>query len=171
MPTRGRIAVHDFAEGIRRQPTDRLVSGRVIAPHDLSSFFCTGGTTGTPKIAMRTHANEVANAWSVGQFLGDGMAPAKTLFCGLPLFHVNAVLVTGLLPFSRGAHVILGTPQGYRGEGVLPRFWEIVERHRINFFSGVPDRVRVPAAAADRKAATSDRSSTACAARRRCRSS
>ena len=134
----GRIAVHDFAEGIRCQPTDRLVSGRVIEPHDLSSFFCTGGTTGAPKIAMRTHANEVANAWSAGQFFGDGISASKRIFCGLPLFHVNAVLVTGLLPFSRGAHVILGTPQGYRGEGVVPRFWEIVERHRINFFSGVP---------------------------------
>jgi fatty-acyl-CoA synthase len=134
----GQIAVHDFAEGIGRQPTDHLVSGRVIKPDDLSSFFCTGGTTGAPKIAMRTHRNEVANAWSAGQFFGDGIGAAKTLFCGLPLFHVNAVLVTGLLPFWRGAHVILGTPQGYRGEGVLPRFWEIVERHRINFFSGVP---------------------------------
>jgi fatty-acyl-CoA synthase len=54
------------------------------------------------------------------------------------MFHVNAVMVTGLLPFSRGAHVILGTAQGYRGDGVVPRFWEIVERHRINFFSAVP---------------------------------
>lgn len=133
-----RIAVHDFAHGVRSQPTDRLVSGRVIAPDDFSSFFCTGGTTGTPKIAMRRHANEVANAWSVGQLLGDGIAAGKTLFCGLPMFHVNAVLVTGLLPFSRGAHVMLGTPQGWRGEGVIARFWEMVERHRINFFSGVP---------------------------------
>jgi fatty-acyl-CoA synthase len=133
-----RIAVHDFAEGIRSQPADRLVSGRVIAPDDFSSFFCTGGTTGTPKIAMRRHRNEVANAWSVGHVLGDGIAPGKTLFCGLPMFHVNAVLVTGLLPFSRGAHVIVGTPQGWRGEGVIARFWEMVERHRINFFSGVP---------------------------------
>ena len=133
-----RIAVHDFAAGIDAQSTDRLVSGRRIAPHDLSSFFCTGGTTGMPKIAMRTHANEVANAWSVGQVLGSGMDAGKTLFCGLPMFHVNAVLVTGLLPFSRGAHVILGTPQGYRAEGLFARFWEMVERHRINFFSGVP---------------------------------
>jgi len=133
-----RLVVHDFAHGIGRQPTDRLVSGRVIAPDDPSSFFCTGGTTGTPKIAIRRHANEVANAWSVAQVLGDGMACGKTLFCGLPLFHVNAVLVTGLLPFSRGAHVILGTPQGWRGEGVIARYWEMVERHRINFFSGVP---------------------------------
>lgn len=133
-----RIAVHAFAHGIAGQPTDRLVSGRVIAPDDLSSFFCTGGTTGTPKIAMRRHRNEVANAWSVGELLGEGIAPGKTLFCGLPMFHVNAVLVTGLMPFSRGAHVLLGTPQGWRGEGVIARFWEIAERHRINFFSGVP---------------------------------
>jgi fatty-acyl-CoA synthase len=33
---------------------------------------------------------------------------------------------------------VLGTPEGYRGAGVLQRFWEIVERHRINFFAGVP---------------------------------
>jgi fatty-acyl-CoA synthase len=110
----------------------------VIRPGDRSSYFCTGGTTGAPKIAMRSHANEVANAWSVGQFLGDGISAGKTLFCGLPLFHVNGVLVTGLLPFSRGAHVIIGTPAGYRGEGVIQRFWELVEHHRINFFSGVP---------------------------------
>lgn len=130
--------VHDFAEGLARQPVDHLVSGRVIRPGDRSSYFCTGGTTGAPKIAMRTHANEVANAWSVGQFLGDGISAGKTLFCGLPLFHVNGVLVTGLLPFSRGAHVLIGTPSGYRGDGVIPRFWELVEHHRINFFSGVP---------------------------------
>lgn len=132
------LAVHDFAEGTARQPSDRLVSARAIRPGDLSSFFCTGGTTGTPKIAMRTHANEVANAWSVGQMFGDAIGAGKTLFCGLPLFHVNAVLVTGLLPFSRGAQVLLGTPQGYRAEGVVARFWELVERHKINFFSGVP---------------------------------
>ena len=33
---------------------------------------------------------------------------------------------------------MLGTPQGYRGEGVIARFWEIVEHYKINFFSGVP---------------------------------
>ncbi len=132
------ICIHDFNRGINRQPKSKLISGRQISSDDYSSFFCTGGTTGTPKIAMRRHRNEVANAWSTAQFLGDGVGPGKNIFCGLPLFHVNGVLVTGLLPFSKGAHVILGTPQGYRGEGVVKRFWEIVEHHKINFFSGVP---------------------------------
>ena len=133
-----RIGVQDFTAALGRQPADRLLDGRRIEAGDRSSYFCTGGTTGAPKIAVRTHGNEVANAWSVGQLLSDGMGPGRNIFCGLPLFHVNAVLVTGLLPFSRGAHVVLGTPQGYRDAGLVARFWEIVAHHRINFFSAVP---------------------------------
>lgn len=132
------VNVHRFAEGVRRQPRDRLLSGRMIRASDVSSYFCTGGTTGMPKIAMRTHGNEVANAWSISQVLGERKNGPRTIFCGLPLFHVNAVLVTGLAPFSRGDHVILGTPQGYRGDGVIARFWDIVAHYRITTFSGVP---------------------------------
>lgn len=134
----GHLQVHDFNALRGRQPAGFLASGRNILAEDVSSYFCTGGTTGTPKIAMRMHRNEVVNAWSAARFLGDGVGTGKNIFCGLPLFHVNAVLVTGLLPFSKGAHVVLGTPMGYRGDGVVHRFWEIVERHRIHFFSGVP---------------------------------
>ena len=132
------IRVHDFNRSIKRQPSSHLLSPRQIQLDDISSYFCTGGTTGLPKLAMRRQRNEVANVWSAAQFLGDGVGTGKNIFCGLPLFHVNGVLVTGLLPFYKGAHVILGTPQGYRGDGVVKRFWEIVEHHHINFFSGVP---------------------------------
>ncbi|MFL9892845.1 acyl-CoA synthetase [Paraburkholderia sp. RL17-381-BIF-C] len=132
------ICVHDFGTAIASEDGDVLSSVVEIGVEDVSSLFCTGGTTGLPKIAIRRHGNEVANAWSAGQFLGESVGPGKTIFCGLPLFHVNAVLVTGLLAFSRGAHVVLGTPQGYRGDGVVNRFWEIFEHYRINFFSGVP---------------------------------
>ncbi|PAJ95927.1 acyl-CoA synthetase [Burkholderia ubonensis] len=132
------IQIHDFGTAIAQESGTALDNARRIQHGDMSSYFCTGGTTGLPKIAMRSHGNEVANAWSAGRFFGDSIGPSKTTFCGLPLFHVNAAMVTGLLPFSRGAHVVLGTPQGYRGDGVVKRFWEIVEHHRINFFSGVP---------------------------------
>ena len=134
----GDFQIHDFDTAVRTQPGERILSGRRIAPDDYSSFYCTGGTTGAPKIAMRRHRNEVANAWSTAQMVGDSMGPGKNIFCGLPLFHVNGALVTGLLPFSTGAHVVLGTPQGYRGKDVIQSFWSIVERHRIHFFSAVP---------------------------------
>ncbi len=132
------IAVHDFRRTLARETGSRLNSGRRFSAEDFSSYFCTGGTTGLPKIAMRRHGNEVANALSAGRFLGDSIGPGKTIFCGLPLFHVNAMMATGLIPFSNGAHVILGTPQGYRGKNVISHFWEMVEHHRVNFFSGVP---------------------------------
>jgi fatty-acyl-CoA synthase len=132
------IQLHDFGRATSSQPSQHLISKRTINPEDYSSYFCTGGTTGTPKIAMRCHRNEVVNAWSSARFQGDSIGPGKTVLCGLPLFHVNGVLVTGLVPFSTGAHVILATPQGYRGIGVVERFWEVVEHHRVNFFSGVP---------------------------------
>lgn len=131
------VQLHDFS-AIRHQPADRLISRRKFSAQDYSSYFCTGGTTGTPKIAMRRHANEIANVEATARMMGDNVGDGKNIFCGLPLFHVNAVQVTGLLPFSRGAHVILGTPQGYRGDGVVSRFWEIVEHFGIHFFSGVP---------------------------------
>jgi len=132
------IRVREFSAAIASESGAALNDSRRISTEDVSSCFCTGGTTGLPKIAMRRHGNEVANAWNAAQFFGESIGPGKTMFCGLPLFHVNAVMVTGLLAFSRGAHVVLGTPQGYRGEGVVRRFWEIVEHYGINFFSGVP---------------------------------
>ena len=71
-------------------------------------------------------------------FNEDRFGPGKTIFCGLPLFHVNGQLVTGLAPWSKGAHVVMATPQGYRGEGVIANFWTLVEHFRVTMFSGVP---------------------------------
>ena len=132
------LQLHNFNTTRRNFPTTHLVSQRKFNREDFSSYFCTGGTTGLPKIAMRRHKNEIANTWSASQFFGESVGPGKNIFCGLPLFHVNAVQVTGLAAFSKGAHVVLGTPQGYRGEGVINQFWEIVDHHKISFFSGVP---------------------------------
>lgn len=122
---------------IARERGDRL-NFEAPRPGDISSYFCTGGTTGLPKIATRTHFSEVFDCWSTQAFVAGVFAPGSTLFCGLPLFHVNGQLVTGLAPWSQGAHVVIGTPQGYRGEGVIASFWEIVEHFRVKAFSGVP---------------------------------
>ena len=126
----------DFRQALAGQPDDRLVSGRAFQPDDIASYFHTGGTTGTPKLAQHTHFNEVYDAWA--SLFSLEVGPGTVFFCGLPLFHVNGVIVTGLIPWSQGATVVLGTPQGYRGEGVIPNFWKMVEHYRVNFFSGVP---------------------------------
>lgn len=131
------VPIHQLRELMAAQPGTHLKSGRQIRPEERSSYFCTGGTTGLPKIATRTHGSEVFNAWAMAAHLAPRNG-SQVIFCGLPLFHVNGQLVTGLMPWTQGDHVILGTPQGYRGEGVIARFWEMVEHFCINFFSGVP---------------------------------
>lgn len=128
--------VLDFDELIASCPDDRLESGRVIAPDDIASYFHTGGTTGTPKLAPHSHANEVAMAYSMN--LVTGFVPGDVTLCGLPLFHVNGVIVTGLTAFIGGAEVLLATPQGYRNPNLIGNFWTIIERHKVSFFSGVP---------------------------------
>lgn len=137
-PVPDKVKLHDFNQLISTHNKKKLQFKDTPKPDDISSCFCTGGTTGLPKIALREHRNEVFNAWSAGQFMGTGMDHEKNVLCGLPLFHVNGVLVTGLLPFSKGAHVILAGPQGYRTPGLIPGFWKLVERHKVHFFSGVP---------------------------------
>ncbi len=131
-----RAKILDFDKTMRRYPGENLTSGRIIQADDLASYFHTGGTTGTPKLAQHTHFNEVFDTWSGSQTLP--VDDTTVMLCGLPLFHVNAVIVTGLIPWSKGAAVVLSTPSGYRGAGVIPNFWKIVEHYRVNYFSGVP---------------------------------
>lgn len=133
------VKLHRYDKIIEVENPNSLDSSRVFSSSDYSSFFCTGGTTGLPKIAMRNHKNEVANTLQVmGLFGKDTINSSKTVLSGLPLFHVNAVLATGLYPFMQGSHVILATPQGFRGEGVMANFWDIVSTHKISFFAAVP---------------------------------
>lgn len=120
-----------------KYPTEELTFNPPIAT-DIASYFCTGGTTGLPKVAKRSHFSETFNAWSITQVFQSVFTKELTIFCGLPLFHVNGQIVTGLAPWGKGAKVVLGTPQGYRAKNLIENFWKIVQHYQINLFSGVP---------------------------------
>lgn len=128
--------VLDFDYECSPEPGDQLTSGRVIHSHDIASYFHTGGTTGTPKIARHTHANEVFLSWQIREYLQLG--PGDVFLCGLPLFHVNGAIATGIGAFFGGATVLLAGIQGYRTPGLVGGFWKLIERYRVNYFSAVP---------------------------------
>lgn len=128
--------VLEFDALIGQCPADHLESQRVFHPDDIASYFHTGGTTGTPKLAPHSHHNEVVMAYSMS--LVTRFNEQDTALCGLPLFHVNGVIVTGLTAFLTGSQVLLATPQGYRTPALINNFWKIIERHKVSFFSGVP---------------------------------
>lgn len=121
-------------------PADRFVG---IAPgaSDISAVFHTGGTTGVPKLDAHTHANEVADAWmlAANTLLDDESA----IFAALPLFHVNALVVTLLAPLLRGQHVVWAGPRGYRDVALYGELWRIVEHFRIATMSAVPTAYQV----------------------------
>lgn len=135
-PRPGGPRVEPFQPQLDARPNDRRISDRQIHPDDVASLFHTGGTTGRPKLAERTHRNEVFDAWA-GVTVA-GVDSSTTLLCGLPLFHAHAALILGLAPWSRGASVVLATPKGFRDPDVIPDFWRIVDHYDVTAFSGVP---------------------------------
>lgn len=128
------VEVHDFYVTLRAAESDRLVSKRVFSPNAACAYFHTGGTTGYPKVAVHTHANEAFLAW----VLESIFEPDQVLLCGLPLFHVNGAIVTGLSAFHCGFEVILLTAGGFRTPGVLDNFWAFANRFKATSFSAVP---------------------------------
>jgi len=130
------IQVVDFNASVATRSTT-LQFEPAIQSENFASFYHTGGTTGRPKIAQRTHGNEVFNTWGLNDLV-EGDTGQKIFFCGLPWFHANAVIVTGFTVFCYGHTLILGTPAGYKGNGVIPNFWKIIEHYQISFFSCVP---------------------------------
>ena len=131
-----RAKVLNFDNVVANYPTDRLTFERTIKPDDTAAYFHTGGTTGTPKLATHTHFNQVFDGWAAGLAAG---ADDKTLnYLGLPLFHNYGAIAIALGSWSFGGGVVMGSPQGFRGEGVVKNLWEILSHYQCTLFSGVP---------------------------------
>jgi fatty-acyl-CoA synthase len=111
-------------------------AGSLPKGSDLAALFHTGGTTGAPKLAAHTHANEVADAWMLAA--NSVFDADSAVFAALPLFHVNALIVTTLAPLYKGQQVVWAGPLGYREPALFGQFWKIVEHYRIAAMSAVP---------------------------------
>jgi fatty-acyl-CoA synthase len=103
---------------------------------DLAAVFHTGGTTGAPKLAAHTHTNEVTDAWMIAA--NTALDEDSVVLAALPLFHVNALVVTLLAPLFRGQSAVWAGPLGYRDPMLYGNFWKIVERYQISAMSAVP---------------------------------
>jgi fatty-acyl-CoA synthase len=110
--------------------------GRLPGAQDLASMFHTGGTTGVPKLAGHTHANEVTDAWMIAA--NTSLEEESVVFAALPLFHVNALMVTLLAPLFKGQPVLWAGPLGYRDFALYGCLWKIVEHYRVAAMSAVP---------------------------------
>ena len=123
-------------EMIAGQPSGHLACADLPTAGDIAAFVPTGGTTGAPKVAAHTHASQLVCGWGIAQC--SALAPGEGVLGGLPLFHVNALLVTGIAPMFGGGRVAWPGPAGYRDKTLFARFWKIIEHYRIAAMSAVP---------------------------------
>ena len=134
--TPGGRPILDFDRALAQQPADRLTFERDIQPSDVAAYFHTGGTTGTPKLAQHSHANQVhLVSMMADMFSFDENTVA---IGGLPLFHVNSYFNAGLNLFACGGHAVYLTPNGFRTRGIIDNFWELIAKYRATYFATVP---------------------------------
>jgi long-chain acyl-CoA synthetase len=105
----------------------------VVDPRrDIAVLQYTGGTTGTPKGAMLTHYNLVANALQCRLWFHGTEEGGERVLAVLPFFHVFAMTSAMNFSFAVGAEIIM-----------LPRFelktlLRTIARKKPTIFPGVP---------------------------------
>lgn len=101
-----------------------------IGLEDEAFIFYTSGTTGNPKGVLLTHYNSLHAIASLEEGLRQERGEEVALIF-LPIFHVNAMF-SCLAGINGGVRIVLR--RGFSAS----EFWEVVEKHRVTFWSAVP---------------------------------
>ena len=121
-----------FAELLRHGP---IADPPVLDTHGVALLQYTGGTTGTPKGAVLTHANLSVNAMQVAAIDPEPDMPDRILGA-LPFFHVFANTCVLNRTILHGGQIVM-----------LPRFelkavLKAIPKHKITAMPGVPTMYR-----------------------------
>jgi len=118
-----------FHELLREYPP--TPPGANLHPKDVALLQYTGGTTGTPKGAMLTHRNLVANALQARAWFPRLKEEKEVILCAVPVFHVYGLLAHTLGIVAAAQAILLPRP---KPDVVL----EALHRFRPTLFPGVP---------------------------------
>jgi long-chain acyl-CoA synthetase len=131
-PTKSAVSANLTADAEVRNNDGRYDTPAIDASADVAVLQYTGGTTGTPKGAMLTHANVAINcrqgaAWAT--HLGQGN---ERVLAALPFFHVFAMTAVMNFALAYGAEII-----------VMPRFvlddaMKLIDKTKPSVMPGVP---------------------------------
>lgn len=100
-----------------------------IDTDDDAIIIYTSGTTGKPKGCLLTHANLIANARQIAEWMSFGVD--DRLLTVMPLFHMNAVSVTTMTALYAGGSTVVSPKFS------ASRFWDIIEKYKITSFGSV----------------------------------
>jgi long-chain acyl-CoA synthetase len=132
-----RRGVRSLDRLIAEHPGERLPARN---PEEDFIFLYSSGSTGRPKRVARTHGQWWTEAESYRQSVG--IDADDTLFCAIPLFHTYGMGICFATWIRTGATlVIMDDPNPF----ILhrARALELLERHRVTLFPGVPFNFRL----------------------------
>jgi fatty-acyl-CoA synthase len=112
-----------------RQPGDRLLFDRKVAPDDIAAYVHSGGTTGSPKLVQLTHRGFAYKCWANAVVMAH--TSDDVIFADYPMFHIAGI-------FARGMSIVIPTPLGARDKRFIENYWKFVQRFGVTIFSGVP---------------------------------
>lgn len=130
-----KVPVYSFEKLLAKQ-NSKVLQTSLPNQNDICSYFHTGGTTGLPKLAKHLHLNELTNAAQVN--LISPVTPDDTMLIGLPIFHVNAAIATGLASVMTGSTILMAGPSGFRGKNVIRNLLSILDNFNVAFMTAVP---------------------------------
>jgi len=110
--------------------------GRELAPPEISpardplAILYTSGTTGEQKGVTLSHANLLVTAGRTAEALG--LTPADVTLCSVPLFNIFGLSAALLSVLMSGSSLVL--QEHFDPAGAL----ELIRRHRVSVYHGVP---------------------------------
>lgn len=106
---------------------------RAPAPEDVALLMYTSGTTGRPKGVLLTHGNVLAGAGLVSE--AHRLGPADRVLAVLPMYHINAQIVTALAPLWHGGSLVM--PRRFS----IGAFWRQAADYRCTWLNLVPTMI------------------------------
>jgi long-chain acyl-CoA synthetase len=131
-PTKSPVAANIIADAEVRKNNGKYQKPAIDPLNDIAVLQYTGGTTGTPKGAMLTHANVNTNCQQGAAWATHLVAGKERVLAALPFFHVFAMTAVMNFAVANGAEIV-----------IMPRFvlddaMKLIDKTKPTVMPGVP---------------------------------
>jgi len=131
-PGKSAVAANVIADADVRKNDGKYQKPAIDPQNDVAVLQYTGGTTGTPKGAMLTHANVSINCQQGAAWATNLTPGQERTLAALPFFHVFAMTAVMNFAVSQGAELI-----------IMPRFalddaMKLIDKSKPTVMPGVP---------------------------------